>query len=50
MISKAKKMITEINVEYTNAIEDNISQFYYYYYFNKPLRAVLATVSGGLTV
>jgi hypothetical protein len=42
-------MITEINVvEYTNAIEDNvIIRFYYYcYYFNKPLRDVLATVSG----
>lgn len=44
-------MITEINVvvEYANAIEDNIIRFYYYYYFNKPLRGVLATVSG-LTV
>jgi len=40
-------MTTEINVvEYTNAIEDNvIIRFYYYYYFNKPLKAVLATVS-----
>jgi hypothetical protein len=40
-------MITEINVvEYSNAIEDNVSRLYYYgYYFNKPLRAVLATVS-----
>jgi hypothetical protein len=43
VIPRVKEMITEINVEYTKAIEDNVTRFYYYI---KPLRAVLAAVSG----
>ena len=44
VIPRVKEMITEINVEYTKAIEDNATSFYYYY-FIKPLRAVLAAVT-----
>jgi hypothetical protein len=44
VIPRVKEMITEINVEYTKEIEDNVTRFYYYYI--KPLRAVLAAVSG----